>query len=578
MYLPHNERGASSPLPAVRLPAPTILNWTRISDLADDGTLDFFVDVSWTPITQESEYSLKIVNTTDGTTSFKRVDNAVVGGVGKYRLPVTSGKSYTTFVRAIGADGGTPSDWSTGSSITVTKKNTAPITPTVTPIVTAGFKQNAIRAGKSTESDVAEIVFYRADGTNNFTTSAKEVGRSRTTKFTDAGLTNGTNYYYWYTYVDRSGNESAKWPLSNTGGIVGTPQKTLAGDYAAGSIVVADTTTTAPAVPTGLGLTQGARDVNGDGVVDMTVIASWTAMTDAKSYAIQVTQGSTVRYYQADDVSTDFRVVAGKLYSVKVRSIGFNGAKSALSSAVTITPVGKSAATFAAYLGIFAQGDYLSWNIDWVRPTDPDYSFTEIYWLSTSTAPVAGTAAKAATADTGYWLTLPLVTTASSLYIYARHVDRSGNRTPWEGANVGTGGGTATTAIACFSNSKEFSSGTNGSTSVAGTGAAILVESVAATLPDTCNHVDVWVEFRNNSGGSRTFDITLEDAATAGASVLRTWPGSVMADGNYFGMMYRDIDPNPLGTTPTKTYRLRVASASAGAVIRTKVAAKVKAT
>jgi hypothetical protein len=273
-----------------------------------------------------------------------------------------------------------------------------------------------------------------------------------------------------------------------------------------------------------------------------------------------------------------FRVVAGQPYSVKVRSIGFNGAKSALSSGVTITPIGKSAATFPAYLGIFAQGDYLRWQIDWVRPTDPDYSFTEIWWSTSATAPVAGTAAKAATADKGYWLSLPLVTAASSLYIFARHVDNSGNRSPWEGANVGGGGGTATTAIACFPNSKEFSSGTNGSTSVAGTGAAILVESVTATLPDTCNHADVWVEFRNNSGGSRTFDITLEDNPVAGASVLRTWSGCVMADGNYFGMLYRDIDPNPLGTTPTKTYRLRVASASAGAVTRTKVAAKVKAT
>jgi hypothetical protein len=85
--------GFRAPHTTARMPAPTAtLNWTRVSDLADDGTLDFFVDVSWTPITQEAEYSLKVVNNTDGTTQFKRVDNAVDGGVGKYRMPATSGK------------------------------------------------------------------------------------------------------------------------------------------------------------------------------------------------------------------------------------------------------------------------------------------------------------------------------------------------------------------------------------------------------------------------------------------------------------------------------------------------------
>jgi hypothetical protein len=178
MFLNTEIRAIRGPMAPACLPAPsTTLNWTRVSDLADDGTLDFFVDVEWTPITGEAEYALKIVNTTDGTTSFKRVDNALTGGKGKYRLPATSGKASTVSVRAIGADGGTPSDWSTASSITVTKKNTAPTTPAGLTAVD-GNKLTRLAWAKSPDGDFKRTIIYGST-TNNFTTPpAAEVGRT----------------------------------------------------------------------------------------------------------------------------------------------------------------------------------------------------------------------------------------------------------------------------------------------------------------------------------------------------------------------------------------------------------------
>jgi hypothetical protein len=266
----------------------------------------------------------------------------------------------------------------------------------------------------STEADYKVSAIYR--NTVNNPATAVEVGRVKGDAFTDHDeLTIGATYYYWATNVDTSGNESAKSAVAS-------------GVYKA--VEEADTDQVAKSVPTRLALTQGARDVNGDGTIDMTVIATWSAVTGAKSYAIQVTQGSVVRYYQSDDVTTDFRVVAGLLYSVKVRSISFSGAKSAFSSAVTITPTGKTTGPVAPTISSVQGGDAHRGALEVVinRGTDPDYKFTRV-WYTTSNSLFFAQSTSAfdvSIAPGSARIEIPNLTLDSLWYVWAANYNSSG--------------------------------------------------------------------------------------------------------------------------------------------------------
>lgn len=81
------------------------------------------------------------------------------------------------------------------------------------------------------------------------------------------------------------------------------------------------------------------------------------------------------------------------------------------------------------------------------------------------------------------------------------------------------------------------------------------------------NYIEVDFEFVNNSGSYKYMDITLEDNATAGASVLRTWTNIGLDDRGFFsGRMYI---ANPSGTS--KTLYVRVNPTTAANVNRRRV-------
>jgi hypothetical protein len=389
--------------------APTL---TRISDLADDGGLNFYVDVTWTLISQDSQYSIKVVNTTDSVTYFVRVDNApATGSTARHRLPVTSGKSYTIYVRAIGADGGTPGDWSTGTSITVTKKNTAPTTPAGL-AATGGSRRNKLSWTASPDADYKRTLVY-ASTTNDFTT-ATVVGRPSSDNFLHDGLANGATWYYWIVHQDRSGNDSAKHPTSNTAGVSATAVR----------IVEDDTDPTSPGTPTGVTLTQRTNlDEDGKAVLDLKI--TWSAPGGASAtigYEVNITDGTDVWNIKSDDRAVRWPVRSNVLYTVKVRAVSFNNVKGGYSSTATITPSKKVVAPTTA-AGLTVASNHKRNRLKWTACPDTDYKLTNIYRNTTNSFP----GGSPYDTQKGTVFVDDDLAPGTTYYYWVAHVDRSGN-------------------------------------------------------------------------------------------------------------------------------------------------------
>ncbi|MCZ4501028.1 MAG: hypothetical protein JWQ74_3583 [Marmoricola sp.] len=400
---------------------------TRVSDLADDGTLDFFVDVDWTAIPAEVTYVVEIVS--DGKTWTRSTER------NSYRLPATSGKYYTFRVRAIGADGGTKGDWSGATSITVTKKNTAPTTPAGLTLA-ADFKRLILGWTKSPDKDYFATRVYRS-ATNDFTT-ATAVHEKAGNGWVDDGLPNLATRYYWITHLDRSGNESAKWPVSNTGGISGTT--TVVTDN--------DTDGTSPSAPTGLSVTQRTF-INGDGKVDIQLVVSWTGIANKKAtYVVRVDDGTDFDYFDVKDVgpgtATVHRkkipAVSGALYTISVAAVNGLGAIGSYTSNVTITPSKKSILP-AAPTGLSLVADFKKLVLSWPKAIDADYSKTRVYRATTNDFT---TATEVKEIKASGWTDDGLPNLATRYY-WITFIDRSNNESAkWPVSNTGGISGTTT--------------------------------------------------------------------------------------------------------------------------------------
>lgn len=338
-------------------PAPTL---NAVSDLGDDGKLDFFIDVSWAPVEQDATYEIR----------------AVVGGKTLYypsespslRIPVTSSKTYTISVRAIGADG-TPGPWSDPAEITVTKKDTAPTTPSGL-AANGGIQLVRLSWAKSPDKDYAETVIYRAE-VNNFA-SAVEVGRKTGTRHVDSNLDNATTYYYWIAHVDRSGNESGKHPVSNTAGVSATT-KLIDDD---------DTDDSVLAAPTALTLVK-VQTADDDGTVRTFIKMTCTPPGWAGAKATYewrvVVSGDDTYIVKSGDPKKRFHVQkTGVLHTVQVRCVKGTGNKSAWSSSAPITPTKKTAPP-TTVTGLTVEARAKANVLTWTRSSDPDIKEYAIY-------------------------------------------------------------------------------------------------------------------------------------------------------------------------------------------------------
>lgn len=405
--------------------APTL---TRVSDLADDGTLDFFLDIDWTAVAAEVIYDLKIVS---GARTFYRHSDE-----NAYRLPVTSGKSYTVYVRAVAPDGGTKGDWSTGASITVTKKNTAPAKPSGLGL-TASFKTLVLSWPKSPDKDYFATRIYR--GTTDDFSEAEPVHEKAGTGWTDDGLPVLATRYYWIAHLDRSDNVSAVWPSDGSG----TPIGGISGTTTA--IDDSDTDGTAPGTPTGLNVIQRTA-LNGDGKVEVNLVITWIGIANKKAhYVVRVNDGTDFDYYEVKDIGPGtsalhrkkIPAISGVDYSISVAAVSGQGVVGSYTSNFNITASKKAAGGVTAASGLNANGRPGRIVLNWDACPDIDYAYTEV-WYATSAATSFGdlTAANLLTVHTGdRWVHDNLGNNVTRYY-WIRHVDRSGNR----GTRFPTGG------------------------------------------------------------------------------------------------------------------------------------------
>ena len=339
---------------------------TAISDLGADGKLDFYVKANWVDSSQNVVgYGVKV--TIGGDTNYYKADGS------QFKFPVKAPATVDVAVRARASDGGTPSAWSTTETISVTKKGTAPTTPTQL-TVTGRHRHAVVETEDHPDADFKRWCVYYSK-TNNFATATK-TKHSKSNRFVIGNLDNGDTYYFWLTAEDASGNESAKYPTSNTGGVSATMAK----------IDDDDTESTTLAAPSGLTLTK-VQNTDDDGSVRTFIKMECTApawATSKTTYVFAVTDGTDTTTVKSDDTVARFRVqTTGVLHTVKVRAIKGHGNKGAWSSDVTITP-SKKLTLPTAVTGLTIVTKAQKNVIKWTKSSDADYLETAILRSTTN--------------------------------------------------------------------------------------------------------------------------------------------------------------------------------------------------
>ena len=233
-------------LPYILPDTPSNFALTSLSKLGKDGKLDFFAKATWDNVPHDrAGYGLKIE--IDGDEDYRKSDD------NKYKFPVPAPSTVKAKVRTRGIDNGRAGAYSTELTISVTKKNTAPTTPTFLD-VKRQHRRVVVVTEKHPDDDFRRWNVYYSK-TNDFTTANKtQHGRSR--RFPLDDLDNHETYYAWITAEDTSGNESAKYPSSNTDGV----------QFKTKAIEDDDTSNDLNTAPTGLTVTK-VQDKDQDGTI-----------------------------------------------------------------------------------------------------------------------------------------------------------------------------------------------------------------------------------------------------------------------------------------------------------------------
>ena len=195
---------------------------------------------------------------------------------------------------------------------------------------------------------------------------------------------------------------------------------------------------TAGTAITNLTLSDGGSEVQGDGTVINSLLASWTAPTNAfvSYYEVELRQTSSANttVFTTSETSIVLSpVIDGVSYTVRVRSVSVTGFRGAYASA-SATAGGDTSAP-SAPTSVSATGGFKYITINWTNPANRDLNFVEIYENSSNTtsgATVVGTSSGSAFVRTNLGINV-------TKYYFLKAVDFSGNKSGF------TSGVTATT-------------------------------------------------------------------------------------------------------------------------------------
>lgn len=351
-------------LPYILPDTPSNFALTSLSKLGKDGKLDFFAKATWDNVPHDrAGYGLKIE--IDGDEDYRKSDD------NKYKFPVPAPSTVKAKVRTRGIDNGRAGAYTSELTISVTKKSTAPTTPTFLD-VKRQHRRVVVVTEEHPDDDFRRWNVYYSK-TNDFTTGTKtQHGRSR--RFPLDDLDNHETYYAWITAEDTSGNESAKYPSSNTAGV----------QFKTKAIEDDDTSNDLNTAPTGLTVTK-VQDKDQDGTIrtylelDCTY-PGWAGDKADAVYEITVA-GVSKKFKEIGDngKAARFRVnKTGVLHTVRARIKAGVGELSNWTSGVGITP-SKKGSDADAVTGISISRKNGAMIIKWNRISDPDNREVAIY-------------------------------------------------------------------------------------------------------------------------------------------------------------------------------------------------------
>ena len=205
------------PNPSVIAPPTSLVMSSGTADLlkTGDGTIISRVKVSFTGAAEPNlwRYELQWKKTieADYNTVYMPSDSTVY-----YLAPVEDGINYNIQVRTH-AVLGPRSAWLTGVH-TVIGKTAAPTAPSSLGVTTAtgGFD---ITWSACPDADYFATQVY--ESSTNVRSSATQIAEISSTRLARSGLAGGLTRFYWVRHVDTTGNVSAFYPVSSTGGVSG---------------------------------------------------------------------------------------------------------------------------------------------------------------------------------------------------------------------------------------------------------------------------------------------------------------------------------------------------------------------
>ena len=289
-------------------------------------------------------------------------------------------------------------------------------------VATPGFGTIWLEWTPNTEADLAYYEVYEAASASPAPTLATEATyRSAAASFPRTGYADNVTRHFWVRATDTSGNKS-NWSAR--------VQATTS------TIDIPDITPPTLGVP-GIPVLTSTVAIDGSGTPVLSIQATFTAGLNAVGYDLGVIEsGGSEVIFTTGGSPYIFRARAGVLYSVRVRSIGALGNKSAWSTATTLTPAGDTTPP-AVPTGLTATGTLKAIWLRWTANTDADLSRYEIYEHTAATpAPAAGSAAT----YIAYGTSLPRqnLVAGDQRWFWIRAVDVSGNKSAWSSVVTAT--------------------------------------------------------------------------------------------------------------------------------------------
>ncbi len=391
---------------------PTGLALASAMILTDDGTVQSTLDVSWAANAEADLDGYILAYRRQGDTNF------TIAAVRKehtaYRqIGVVPNRTYEVKIRALDVFGNASAFTGLSTILTATD-STAPAAPTGLSAAVGTGKSVSLHWADNTDDDFAEYGVYRH--TSDLPGSATKIAEVRASRFVDAEVTLGQQYYYWVSAFDRSENQSAK-----STGVSAMPVVVPPGE-------VDPTAPSTPAAPT---FSSDTTYLAGDGAVRASIVITNPAMPAGGVILNLLYQRSGASQWQiADQVAVGGGTTRvddlspGVAYVFAAQAYSRFGTGSAISATLSRTAPGDTGAPAAPTDLAATVGTGKSVSLDWADNTESDFSEYGV-WRNTINDP--GTATKIAESRASRFVDTEVVL-GTTYYYWVSAFDRSENQ------------------------------------------------------------------------------------------------------------------------------------------------------